>query len=72
MTKNVDLWTSDDVARELKLDVETFNRRVKPLPGFPKASTIPMLYGKKITRSRPRWRAEEVRAWIAENVVSAD
>lgn len=66
---DMELWNSEDVARFLKRDAEYFNRRIKPLPGFPRPRTMPVLIGGRVARSRPVWLADEVKEWTQSNLV---
>lgn len=64
----MELWTSDDTAAFLRCAPRYFNASIKPLPGFPRPRTLPVMVRGKLTRSRPLWLADEVRGWAAENL----
>lgn len=58
-----ELWTSDDIARYLKLAADTTERRVVTRPDFP-APLQPCLTG---ARAAKRWFAAEVITWARQN-----
>lgn len=58
-----ELWTAEDIARYIKLAVDTTERRVVTRPDFP-ASLQPCLTG---ARAAKRWFAAEVIRWARQS-----
>lgn len=58
-----ELWSAEDIARYIKLAVDTTERRVVTRPDFP-ASLQPCLTGARAAR---RWFAAEVIRWARQN-----
>ena len=66
-------WSSDDVAAYLRCEAEHVNRCIKVHPEFPSAYTMPMVHrGGNPGRTRPLWKAAEVKAWAESHAVPVD
>lgn len=62
-----DVWTSQQIADYLKCSPRHAIERYACLPDFPRAIRLPSAGG----RSRPRWYADEVIAWVEKYQVAA-
>lgn len=57
---DIDLWSSEEIARYLKRDRRQVIERIAALPDFPKAIRLPTTGARG---SNPLWKAAEVIAW---------